>query len=200
MLAGQIVAGVDEVGRGCLFGPVVAAAVIVPNTCRDQLVALGVTDSKQLSAQRRSQLYHHIQTIIPDCSIGMASVQEIDRINILQASLLAMKRAIHRLNQTPDLCLVDGNQKIPQLEIAQRTVVQGDCKELAIATASIIAKVWRDRLIIRLAQKYQGYDLIANKGYGTHRHRQALLQLGPSRLHRLSFAPCQSQSQSKPLE
>ncbi|MGF1601349.1 MAG: ribonuclease HII [Thermosynechococcaceae cyanobacterium] len=191
MLTSQIVAGVDEVGRGCLFGPVVAAAVIVPQDCIEPLQTLGVTDSKQLSAQRRSHLYQQITMMIPDCRIGMASVKEIDRLNILQASLLAMKRAIGRLYQVPDLCLVDGNQTIPNLEIAQRTVVKGDQKELAIASASIIAKVWRDQLIIRLAQKYDGYDLASNKGYGTRRHREALTQLGPSRLHRLSFAPCQ---------
>lgn len=192
MLIGQIVAGVDEVGRGSLFGPVVAAAAVIPEQATDQLLALGVTDSKKLSIRRRELLYQQISERVPHRSIGLASVLEIDRLNILQASLLAMKRAIARLGCIPDLCLVDGNQKIPQLGIPQQTVIKGDQSELAIATASIIAKVWRDRLIVRLAQKYDGYDLASNKGYGTCRHRQALAELGPSRLHRLSFAPCQA--------
>ncbi len=185
------IAGVDEVGRGCLFGPVVAAAAIVPNALCDSLISLGVTDSKKLSAKQRDKLYLYIDDHVPCRAVGWASVREIDRLNILQASLLAMRRSIARLEPAPELCLVDGNQYIPQLLIPQQTVVKGDEKELAIATASIIAKVWRDRLIIRLAKKYPEYDLAANKGYGTRRHRQALATFGPTRLHRLSFAPCQ---------
>jgi ribonuclease HII len=186
-----IIAGVDEVGRGALFGPVVAAAAVVPESLGPHLQALGITDSKQLSIKQRKVLYEHIKTLVPVYAVGLASVTEIDQLNILQASLLAMRRAVNRLNPSPQLCLVDGNQRIPQLDMPQQTVVKGDQKELAIATASIIAKVWRDQLIMRLAIKHPGYDLIANKGYGTQRHRQALAQQGPSRLHRLSFAPCQ---------
>lgn len=190
----KIVAGVDEVGRGALFGPVVAAAVVVPDALQVQLLDLGVADSKQLSPRRREQLYQTIGIVLSDYRVGLASVQEIDRLNILQASLLAMRRAVHRLDTVPDLCLVDGNQRIPQLELPQQTVVKGDQREVEIATASIIAKVWRDRLIVRLAKKYPGYDLAANKGYGTQRHRQALATLGPSRLHRRSFTPCRVKS------
>ncbi|MEO0377382.1 MAG: ribonuclease HII [Cyanobacteria bacterium P01_A01_bin.17] len=186
----EMIAGVDEVGRGCLFGPVVAAAAVIPESLCDHLQTLGITDSKQLSSTRRAALYEQIKGLVPIRAVGLASVTEIDRLNILQASLLAMRRAITRLDPAPDLCLVDGNQKIPQLALPQQTVIKGDQKELAIATASIIAKVWRDQLITRLALKYPGYDLAANKGYGTRRHRQGLAKLGPTRLHRLSFAPC----------
>ena len=186
----NVVAGVDEVGRGCLFGPVVAAAVILPISAPSILSPAGVTDSKQLSPKRRLALYPQIQSLALDCRIGLASAREIDRLNILQASLLAMKRAIYKLKVQPTLCLVDGNRPIPRLGIPQQTVVKGDQRELAIAAASIIAKVWRDQLIVRLAAKYPGYDLASNKGYGSAKHRQALGQLGPSRQHRLSFAPC----------
>lgn len=188
----KIIAGVDEVGRGSLFGPVVAAAAVIPEPVCDHLLALGVTDSKKLSPKRREALYEQIKALVPLRAVGLASVTEIDRLNILQASLLAMRRAITRLDPSPTLCLVDGNQTIPQLALPQQTVVKGDQKELEIATASIIAKVWRDNLIMRLDLKYPGYDLAANKGYGTRRHRQALAKKGPSRLHRRSFAPCQN--------
>lgn len=184
-----IVAGVDEVGRGALFGPVVAAAVILPEAS-EALIDAGVTDSKQLSHEQRVSLATEIYRTAIDCQIGLASASEIDRLNILQASLLAMKRAILKLKVQPELCLIDGNQKIPQLSIAQQTVVQGDQKVLAIAAASIIAKVWRDALITRLSLQYNQYQLASNKGYGTAKHRQALQQYGASPLHRLSFSPC----------
>jgi ribonuclease HII len=182
------VAGVDEVGRGCLFGPVVAAAVILPDATL--LADLGVTDSKKLSPVRRQQLVAEIQSVAVAYQIGVASVREIDRLNILQASLLAMRRAIDRLSPQPDFCLIDGNQKVPHLLIPQQTVVKGDEQELAIAAASILAKVWRDRLIVRLAAKYPGYDLETNKGYGTAKHLAGLQKLGVSPQHRLSFSPC----------
>jgi ribonuclease HII len=185
------IAGVDEVGRGCLFGPVVAAAVILLPGSAEHLVKLGVKDSKQLRPQQRDLLYEIIKIHAVDYRIGWASVREIDRINILQASLLAMRRAVQRLSIQPNLCLIDGNRAIPQFSIPQRTVVQGDCSEPAIAAASIIAKVWRDRLIIRLDRRYPGYGLASNKGYGSHVHQKALQDLGPCLQHRLSFAPCQ---------
>ena len=196
---GLIVAGVDEVGRGALFGPVVAAAVIIPAAAVTPLLEQGVTDSKKLSAKRRQDLSQTIQQLATDCRIGYASVAEIDRLNILQASLLAMKRAIARLTVQPGLCLIDGNQRIPQLAIPQQTVVQGDQTSLAIAAASIIAKVWRDQLIDRLAYRYPAYDLAANKGYGTAKHRQAIATYGITRYHRRSFAPCQGQQGELPL-
>lgn len=185
------VAGVDEVGRGALFGPVVAAAVILPSYALEPLASLGVRDSKQLTHAQRQQLFNVIIASALDCRVGLASVREIDRLNILQASLLAMKRSILKLEVEPQLCLIDGNQRIPSLPIPQQTIVKGDQTSLAIAAASIVAKVWRDELITRLATKYPHYDLAANKGYGTHRHRAALQNFGPSPLHRRSFSPCQ---------
>ncbi|MEG3858970.1 ribonuclease HII [Microcoleus sp. herbarium12] len=185
-----IIAGVDEVGRGALFGPVVAAACILPDEVLDELVSCGVRDSKQLSATARSRLAVKIRAVAVDCQIGAASVREIDRLNILQASLLAMKRAILKLNVQPDLCLVDGNQKIPNLSIDQETMIKGDSRSIQIAAASIVAKVWRDELILRMAIKYPEYDLTNNKGYGTAKHKLALEQFGVSVFHRVSFSPC----------
>lgn len=192
-MAGPVerIAGVDEVGRGALFGPVVAAAVILQPAEKDALKALGVKDSKQLSLRQRESLDVHIREIATAYAVGMASVHEIERINILQAALLAMKRAVLRLDPGPSFCLVDGNQCIPGLEIAQRTVIKGDQTEVAIAAASIVAKVWRDRLIIRLAKRYPHYDLASNKGYGSKHHRAAIATLGPTRQHRQTFKGCQ---------
>lgn len=185
------IAGVDEVGRGALFGPVVAGAVMLSKAHIKNLTALGVTDSKKLSPRRRVLLFNEICQSSLSCAVGLASVAEIDRINILQASLLAMDRAIARLSPSPTLCLVDGNQRIPTLEIPQETIVKGDESSIEIASASILAKVWRDRLISRMAKRFPHYDLASNKGYGTQKHRDALQQWGPSRYHRLSFKPCQ---------
>ena len=186
----SLIAGVDEVGRGALFGPVVAAVVIFPLSALSQLEAIGVRDSKQLSAKRRSELAQQIQAIARDYQVSYATVQEIDQINILQASLLAMKRAVLKLTVQPKICLVDGKYTIPELLIAQKALVKGDQRSLIIAAASIVAKVWRDELIVRFAQNYQNYDLAANKGYGTKRHKLALQQYGPSPQHRKSFRPC----------
>ena len=183
----SVVAGVDEVGRGALFGPVVAAAVILQAGMESVLESQGVRDSKSLTPLRREALVGAIADAAIDVKIGYASVRCIDRINILQASLLAMRRAVMVLAVAPTLCLVDGNQLIPELGLPQETVVKGDQSVIAIAAASIVAKVWRDRLIERLASRYPGYDLSANKGYGTYRHRQALERLGPTALHRRSF-------------
>jgi ribonuclease HII len=190
------VAGVDEVGRGCLFGPVVAAAVILPASARTPLTQAGVTDSKLLSATQRHHLADQIRAIAVACQIGYASVREIDRLNILQASLLAMYRAVVRLQIQPDLCLVDGNQRIPRLLIPQQTLIKGDQRSLEIAAASIVAKVWRDRLITRLALKYPWYDLAKNKGYGTAKHHHGIQQHGITAQHRKSFSPCRLASAS----
>lgn len=187
-----LIAGVDEVGRGALFGPVVAAAVILPPSALPELVAAQIRDSKKLSHARRLKLASKISQVALDWKIGFASTAEIDRINILQASLLAMKRAVLKLKVQPGLCLIDGNQPLKDLSILQQTLVKGDERSLCIASASIVAKVWRDSLIIRFAVKYPMYDLIANKGYGTQKHLQALQEYGPSPLHRLSFRPCQT--------
>ena len=186
----RLVAGVDEVGRGALFGPVVAAAVILPTSALPLLAIAGVKDSKQLSHLKRLNLAQEIQRLALDWRIGYATSAEIDRINILKASLLAMKRAITKLKLQPDICLIDGKQPVPDLSIPQQPLVKGDERSLEIAAASVVAKVWRDDLVVRLASRYPDYDLIANKGYGTERHRLSLQQYGLSRLHRMSFSPC----------
>lgn len=180
------VAGVDEVGRGALFGPVVAAVVCLPFGGCPQLEVLGVRDSKQLSAKKRTELAKDIAAIA-NVRIGYATVAEIDRLNILQASLLAMKRAILKLAIAPEFCAIDGKFPIPHLAIPQKAIVGGDRQSPLIAAASIAAKVWRDDLIVRFAQKYPHYDLAANKGYGTKRHRQGIAKYGISRQHRTSF-------------
>ena len=185
-----LVAGVDEVGRGALFGPVVAAAVILPAHALPELIAAQIKDSKQLSSKRRTQLARLICTLA-DWKIGFATTAEIDQINILQASLLAMKRAVLKLYVQPTLCLIDGNQSVRDLPFPQQTIVKGDERSLSIAAASIVAKVWRDDLVLRLASKYPMYDLERNKGYGSQRHLRTLQQYGTSRLHRKSFRPCQ---------
>lgn len=182
-----LIAGVDEVGRGCLFGPVVAAAVVLEKEKIPQLQDIGVKDSKKLSAKRRESLAREIKNRAISYHISYASSQEIDRINILNASLLAMKRSLTKLSVTPELCLIDGNQKVPNIIIPQETIIGGDRSSPLIAAASILAKVWRDNLIIRLAAKYPHYDLENNKGYGTKKHRLALQQYGPCFHHRHSF-------------
>ncbi|MEM1238210.1 MAG: ribonuclease HII [Cyanobacteria bacterium P01_H01_bin.26] len=184
-------AGVDEVGRGALFGPVVAAAAILRPDVEVWLQQQGVTDSKSLTPRKRQDLIPVIQSAAVDIQIGWVSGHQIDRINILQASLQAMHRAIVRLSPQPTECLVDGNQPIPNLTIKQKTIVKGDRSIVAIAAASIVAKVWRDTLIIRLANRYPGYDLASNKGYGSPKHLAGLKSLGPTRHHRLSFKGCQ---------
>ncbi|MBW4626130.1 MAG: ribonuclease HII [Brasilonema octagenarum HA4186-MV1] len=186
-----LIAGVDEVGRGALFGPVVAAAVILPDSALSQLTAVEIKDSKKLSSSRRVRLAQQICALAIDWKIGFASTAEIDQTNILQATMLAMKRAVLKLKVQPALCLIDGNQLVKDLPLAQQTIVKGDERSIAIASASIIAKIWRDDLILRLASKYSMYDLERNKGYGSQRHLMALQQHGPSPLHRKSFRPCQ---------
>jgi ribonuclease HII len=189
-LAHHPVAGVDEVGRGALFGEVVAAAVILPVAAFEYLEKAGVTDSKKLSPKRREELDRLIRDRALDCQIGVASVTEIDSINILAASLLAMERAIAKLTPQPIHCLVDGNQRLRFREIApiaQTTVIKGDKLSLSIAAASIVAKVWRDRAIDDLAKAYPEYDLAQNKGYGTAKHRAAIQKFGYTELHRQSF-------------
>lgn len=183
----RLIAGVDEVGRGCLFGSVVAAAVVISPDQELLLVELGVTDSKKLSAAKREMLVPKIEAIVTDWAIASASAAEIDEINILQASLLAMRRAVEQLKIKPDHVLVDGRQTIPQLTFSQEAVIQGDLKFKAIAAASILAKVYRDYQIIKLAATYPEYDLANNKGYGTEKHRHALLKYGLTPEHRQSF-------------
>ena len=185
-----LIAGVDEVGRGALFGSVVAAIVVLPLSAIPQLIALGVVDSKKLSQRKRQELIEPIKKLVTDWRICSASVAEIDRLNILQASLLAMRRCVVDLSVKPDLCLVDGKFAVPNLEITQKTVIKGDLRSPVIAAASILAKVWRDEMIIELAHKYPEYDLANNKGYPTAKHRFAIGQYGISPEHRRSFKSC----------
>lgn len=186
--AGGRVAGIDEAGRGPLAGPVVAAAVVLPRPVPPALAAL-LDDSKKLTAARREAAFAALRaTAGAEIGIGAASVAEITRINILQAALLAMRRAVARLAVPPDLALVDGNQP-PALPCAVRCVVGGDGLSLSIAAASIVAKVVRDRAMARLARRYPGYGWQRNAGYGTAAHRAALLALGATRHHRPGFGP-----------
>lgn len=179
-----LVAGVDEAGRGPLAGPVVAAAVILDDLKPIQ----GLNDSKKLSARRREKLYDEILAKALCCSIAEASVQEIDALNILQATLLAMRRAVDGLRLKPVKVLVDGN-RIPVLDVRAEAIVQGDAKVTAISAASILAKVHRDRLCREWHAQYPAYGFDRHKGYGTAEHLQALQAHGPTPWHRLSFAP-----------
>lgn len=186
-----LIAGVDEVGRGALFGSVVAAAVVLPLWAIPQLIALGVKDSKKLSPVKRQELIQPIKDLVVGWQISSATVAEIDELNILQASLLAMRRSILNLPVTPNICLIDGNFLVPNLNLAQKTVVKGDLRSPIIAAASILAKVWRDELITDLAAQYPAYDLARNKGYPTAKHRLAIAQRGITPEHRRSFKSCQ---------
>ena len=184
--AGGRVAGVDEAGRGPLAGPVVAAAVIFPVGVPLDLARL-LNDSKQLSAAQRAIAYAALLSCVDvEIAIAAASVTEIARLNILQASLLAMARAVARLPRLPDLALVDGNQP-PALACPVRCVVRGDGISLSIAAASIIAKVTRDRAMARLDARYPGYGWTENAGYATALHRAALVRLGSTAHHRAGF-------------
>ena len=176
------VIGVDEAGRGPLAGPVAAAAVWLP---QDQDWT-GLNDSKQLTHTQREIFYTRIMACA-DVGIGMASVTEIDEINILQATFLAMQRAIAALKYTPDFVLVDGNRKIKALTIPQQTIVKGDSISLSIAAASVIAKVTRDRIMVELGQHFPDYGFAQHKGYGTLAHRRILGRLGATEQHRRSF-------------
>ena len=175
--------GVDEVGRGPLAGPVISAAIIL----NKEIIPEGINDSKKLSKKKRiiinEQLISH-----HSYEIGMATVEEIDKINILQASLLSMKRAILGLNIAPKSILVDGN-KLPDLEYKMYPIVKGDSKSVSIAAASIIAKVYRDKLMEDLSIQYPGYYWEKNSGYGTKQHLLALNNLGVTPIHRKTFAP-----------
>ncbi len=185
-LAGGPVAGVDEAGRGPWAGPVVAAAVVLdPNN-----LPPGVDDSKALDASEREAAYQRIIAMALDIGIGRADVARIDRMNILNATMWAMTRAVMRLRTPPRLAIVDGN-RAPGLGCATRTVVGGDAKCLSVAAASIVAKVTRDRLMIALAADVPGYGFERHKGYGTREHQAAILRLGVTAHHRRSFRPVQ---------
>ncbi len=179
-----LVAGVDEAGRGPLAGPVVAAAVILDDLHRIK----GLADSKVLTALRRERLADEIRAKALCVSIGAASVEEIDRLNILQATLLAMRRAVEGLRLVPAQVLVDGN-RLPVLKMPAEAIVKGDAKVPAISAASIIAKVERDHLCAELHLQWPQYGFVAHKGYPTPEHLEALRTHGPCAAHRRSFAP-----------
>lgn len=177
----------DEVGRGCLFGPVFAAAVVLDVEPAQELLKAGLTDSKRLSQRRRAQLVPLIEGHAEAWGLGQASAREIDAVGIRTATELAMLRALQRLPRKPELVLVDGNLPLRLWAGRQQSVVAGDRHSPAIAAASVIAKECRDALIRRLSQRFPGYGLERHAGYGTAQHRQALLASGPTALHRQSF-------------
>ncbi len=179
----RAVAGIDEAGRGPLAGPVVAAAVILP----ENFDLPGLNDSKQLSEKKRNQLYPLIHAQALAVGIGVSRADEIDRINILQATLKSMSRAIERLSLLPDFLLVDGITPIP-IEIEQKTIKKGDSRSLSIAAASVIAKVVRDRIMVAYDRHFPGYGFAGHKGYGTQQHRDAVASYGPCICHRRTFA------------
>jgi ribonuclease HII len=185
LAAGGRVAGVDEAGRGPLAGPVVAAAVVLGSWVPAELADM-LDDSKKLTAEQRLAAFLALRASAAEIGVGAASVAEILRLNILHASMLAMRRAVARLAVAPDLALVDGNYP-PKLTCAVRCVVGGDALCLSIAAASIVAKVVRDRAMTRLATRFPGYGWETNVGYATTLHREALVRLGATRHHREAF-------------
>ncbi len=178
----SFICGVDEAGRGPLAGPVFAAAVILPEECEIE----GINDSKKISEKKRNALFDIIKEESVAYSIASASEDEIDEINILQATFLAMKRAVEGLKIKPDIALVDGNQK-PPISIPAKTIIQGDGLSISIAAASILAKVSRDRYMAELDMLYPQYQFIKHKGYGTKLHYEMLAEFGISPVHRKSF-------------
>lgn len=178
----ELICGVDEAGRGPLAGPVCAAAVILPKG----LVILGLNDSKKLSDKRRRELFPIIQQEAVSFGIAFASQEEIDEINILQATFLAMRRAMEQLNPQPEFALIDGNRET-DFGVPCKTVIKGDSLSANIAAASVLAKVTRDNWMMEAAEKYPGYGFEIHKGYGTKAHYAALEKLGPCPIHRRSF-------------
>ena len=178
----QIICGVDEAGRGPLAGPVVAAAVILPHHAEIP----GLNDSKKLSDKRRRELFPVIKERAVAYGIGIATHEEIDEINILQATYLAMERALGQLSVKPDLALIDGN-RAKDFGLPVRTVVKGDSLSASIAAASVLAKVTRDDMMLELAETYPGYGFEIHKGYGTKAHYAALTELGACPIHRMTF-------------
>jgi len=186
----QIIGGVDEAGRGPLAGPVVAACVVIgPDFKLDENDLALVNDSKTLSAKKREKLFGLIRQKALGVEIGIADNTIIDKINILQASFLAMRQAIRRLDIQPDYILLDGSFRIPKLDKPQTAIIKGDAKVWTIAAASIIAKVSRDWLMQELDKKYPVYGFAQHKGYGTKQHLENIAKYGPCPIHRLSFRP-----------
>ena len=180
---GKIEAGCDEAGRGCLAGSVYAAAVILPEGYQNELL----NDSKQLTERRRYQLREIIERDAVAWAVGIVTPEEIDKINILNASILAMHRALDQLKVRPEAVIVDGNRFKPYQKLPYTTIVKGDGKYLSIAAASILAKTYRDDYMNRLAEEYPQYDWRSNKGYPTKKHRDAIRQFGITPYHRRSY-------------
>ena len=180
---GKIEAGCDEAGRGCLAGSVYAAAVILPDNYQNDLL----NDSKQLTEKRRYELREIIERDAIAWAVGIVTPEEIDKINILNASILAMHRALDQLKVRPEAIIVDGNRFKPYNNIPHTTIVKGDGKYLSIAAASILAKTYRDDYMNRLAEEYPQYDWFSNKGYPTKKHRDAIRQYGITPYHRKSY-------------
>ena len=184
----SFVSGVDEAGRGPLAGPVVAAAVILS---KDTFID-GVNDSKKLTEQKRNILFDKIKQTSISYGIGIVDSKIIDELNILQATFLAMKKALEQLAVKPNLVLIDGNHTIPNLKINQQAIVSGDAKSACIACASILAKVTRDSIMLEYAKQYPQYNFEKHKGYGTKAHLEAIQKYGPCPIHRMTFAPLNS--------
>lgn len=178
----QAVCGVDEAGRGPLAGPVCAAAVILP----PDIIIEGVNDSKKLSEKKREVLFDVIKEKSVSYSIAFATVDEIEKFNILNATMLAMKRAVEGLDIRADYAMIDGN-RLPDLDIPAEYIIKGDAKSMSVACASILAKVSRDRLCYQYAEEYPQYGFDKHKGYGTKQHREAIITYGPCPYHRMSF-------------
>ncbi|GBC91813.1 Ribonuclease HII [bacterium HR15] len=185
MVAGKLIAGVDEAGRGPLAGPVVAACVLLP-PCHS---ICGIQDSKRLSEPMREQLFDAIRREAIAWSVGIATPREIEQLNILRASLLAMRRAIEQLPILPEGLLIDGRHAVPDCPLPQQTLIDGDALDERIAAASIVAKVVRDRLMREYDRLYPGYGFAQHKGYATPFHLRQLQRLGPSPIHRRTFEP-----------
>ena len=181
----RTIAGVDESGRGPWAGPVVAAAVIFP----PHLTIPGVNDSKKLTPEKREELFPKIHASALAVGVSIVSHQEIDELNILQASFRAMRGALSLLSVKPELVLVDGHLRLPEIQIPQEAITDGDQQSGSIAAASIIAKVTRDRMMVTWAKEYPQYGFEKHKGYGTKQHQEALLRFGPCPIHRRSFGP-----------
>ena len=179
----NLVAGVDEAGRGPLAGPVCAAAVILPLDCEID----GLNDSKKLSEKKREALFDVIIEKAVAYDIQLVDHKTIDEMNILNATMLAMTNAVNNLKTKPDFVIIDGNRLPSQLEIPAKAVVKGDAKSMSIAAASILAKVTRDRLMLELADKYPEYEFTRHKGYGTKLHQEKLREFGPCEIHRKTF-------------
>jgi len=184
------VAGIDEAGRGPLAGPVVAAAAVIDRTAARRKLLKLIDDSKKLALENREEAYEAmIASGLVQFAVAEATVEEIDHINILQATFLAMRRALQALAEQPEVVLIDGNQLPPELGCRAEAIVGGDAHSYSIAAASIFAKVTRDRYMARLAETFPGYGWETNRGYGSAQHLAALKQLGPTPHHRMSFAP-----------